>query len=110
MTKVTFFQTEEGVPVGFDVSGHAGYAEAGNDIVCAAISALTIATVNSLEKLTRDPVHVEQDEKTARISVRISKDHSEGADVLLRSLSLALSDLKAVEFYRDFIDLVFEEV
>ena len=34
---------------GFDVSGHAEYAPYGEDIVCAAVSILTIATVNSLE-------------------------------------------------------------
>lgn len=33
---------------GFSVSGHAGYAEQGKDIVCSAISALTINCVNSL--------------------------------------------------------------
>lgn len=34
----------------FRVEGHAGYAERGEDIVCAAVSALTIAAVNGLEK------------------------------------------------------------
>ena len=53
---------------------------------------------------------MEQDEENARVSVRISSDHSEKADVLLRSLAQGLSDLEAVESYRDFIDLVFEEV
>ena len=36
----------------FISKGHAGYAEAGQDIVCAAVSALIITTVNSLEKFT----------------------------------------------------------
>ena len=34
--------------------GHAGYAEEGQDIVCAAVSALIINTVNSLETFTDD--------------------------------------------------------
>lgn len=33
----------------FEVSGHAGYAEAGQDIVCAAVTALTFSAVNGLE-------------------------------------------------------------
>ena len=33
--------------------GHAGYAEEGQDIVCAAVSALIITTVNSLENLRK---------------------------------------------------------
>jgi hypothetical protein len=36
----------------FSVRGHAGYAEAGSDIVCAAVSVLTIHTVNAIETLT----------------------------------------------------------
>ncbi len=36
----------------FSISGHAAYDEHGKDIVCAAISAVSIGTVNSIEKLT----------------------------------------------------------
>ena len=36
MTTVTFL-TEESRIVGFEVSGHSGYADAGEDIVCAAV-------------------------------------------------------------------------
>ncbi|MCI1654971.1 MAG: ribosomal-processing cysteine protease Prp [Lachnospiraceae bacterium] len=34
------------------VSGHAGYAPPGNDIICAAVSALTQSLASSLEALT----------------------------------------------------------
>ena len=39
MTRCEFF-TEDDRITGFSVSGHSGYAEAGSDIVCAAISAV----------------------------------------------------------------------
>ena len=39
--------------------GHAGYAEEGQDIICAAVSALIISTVNSLETLTKDHFRLE---------------------------------------------------
>ena len=42
--------------------GHAGYAEEGQDIVCAAVSALIITTVNSLEKFTEEQIEAEADE------------------------------------------------
>ena len=38
----------------FVSKGHAGYAEEGQDIVCAAVSVLVINTVNSLETFTDD--------------------------------------------------------
>ncbi|MEF2968028.1 ribosomal-processing cysteine protease Prp [Paenibacillus sp. M1] len=37
---------------GFKVSGHAGYADRGEDIVCAGVSAVTVGTVNAIEALT----------------------------------------------------------
>ena len=50
MTTVTFL-TEESRIIGFEVSGHSGYADAGEDIVCAAITSavrLVEATVNDV--------------------------------------------------------------
>ena len=36
------------------MQGHAGYAEPGQDIVCAAVSALVINTINAIEAFTED--------------------------------------------------------
>ena len=38
----------------FSIDGHAEYAEAGQDIVCAGVSALVINTINSIEEFTED--------------------------------------------------------
>ena len=38
MTTVSF-RTEEGRVTGFDASGHSGWAEAGEDLLCASITA-----------------------------------------------------------------------
>lgn len=48
------FQTERGQYRRFQIDGHAGYADAGEDIVCAAVSALVINAVNSIEQFTDD--------------------------------------------------------
>ncbi|MGN7453219.1 ribosomal-processing cysteine protease Prp [Paenibacillus pasadenensis] len=37
--------------VAFSVEGHARYAKAGKDIVCAGVSAVTVGTVNAIEVL-----------------------------------------------------------
>ena len=50
MTRVEF-TTEDDRITGFTVSGHSGYAEAGSDIVCAAVSAavaMAEATINDV--------------------------------------------------------------
>lgn len=41
---------------GITVSGHAGYAEAGKDIVCAGVTALVQGLIRSIEGLTRDQI------------------------------------------------------
>ena len=49
MTTITFSKNQDGSYLGFDCFGHAGYAQAGDDIVCAGISALVINMINSLD-------------------------------------------------------------
>lgn len=44
---------------GLTVDGHAGYAETGNDIICAAISALAQGLLHSLDALIEDSVSSE---------------------------------------------------
>ena len=39
---------------GYQVQGHAGYARKGEDIICSAVSVLTINAANSIEEFTDD--------------------------------------------------------
>ena len=59
MIRVKFYR-KEGRFFGFQLKGHAGYAEPGEDILCSAVSALAINTVNSLEELTKDRLIAEE--------------------------------------------------
>ena len=107
MTKVTILQNSEKECVGFDVFGHAGYAEEGEDIVCAAISVLVINTMNAIETYT--DVHYTQDVSDGNISYRIKKPNNE-TTLLLNTMILGLQSLEENEIYTDYIDLIFEEV
>ena len=75
MIKVTIYQSSEGEILGFAIQGHAGYAESGSDIVCAAVSVLAQNTVNSIEQFTQDgfSADVDEEEKEDCIS-RWSRD------------------------------------
>ncbi len=44
---------------GIEIHGHAGYAEAGKDIVCAGMTALTQTLIRSMQGLTRDEIEYE---------------------------------------------------
>jgi len=52
MVTIEIARDEAGRIRKFYVSGHAGYAASGQDIVCAGISAVTVGAVNAIEKLT----------------------------------------------------------
>ena len=52
MVRVTLRKDDAGRYYGFKVEGHAEYSEKGSDIVCAAVSMLSINTANAIEQLT----------------------------------------------------------
>lgn len=58
-TMIKIFVTQAGIIYGFEVSGHSGYAEKGNDIVCAGVSTVAQNTVISLQTYTTDRVQSE---------------------------------------------------
>lgn len=87
--------------VGFDVSGHAGYAGYGNDIVCAAVSTLTINAINTLSEV----VHCEITEKSygcGHITFEVSGNVSVFAELVLKSTRLGFASIK--ESYSQYID------
>ena len=54
MIQVDVYSDSKGCTTGVEVKGHAGYDEYGKDIVCAAVSVLTVNMANSVEKFTDD--------------------------------------------------------
>ena len=50
MIEVTIKENISGYITGITVKGHAGYAQKGTDIVCAAVSILTFSTLEALKK------------------------------------------------------------
>ena len=60
MIKITIYQNQSGKYQRLHCIGHAGFAKAGEDIVCAGISALVINTLNAIEKLTDEAFRPEQ--------------------------------------------------
>ncbi|MGN8885763.1 ribosomal-processing cysteine protease Prp [Blautia sp. HCP28S3_G10] len=78
--------------ISFTSRGHAGYAEEGQDIICAAVSVLVINTVNSLERLTGDHIEVKEDD--GFVSFTFTEPVSEGGTLLMDSLILGLTEIQ----------------
>lgn len=66
---------------GFSVSGHAGYENAGKDIICASVSALVINTVNAVDALTENVCACEQD-SSGSIKFKFSSDSDEPRTII----------------------------
>ena len=69
MTKVVFFRSA-GSYYGFEEQGHADYADAGQDILCAALSAMTMLIINTVEVAYASDVDYDIDEGATTIKVR----------------------------------------
>ena len=69
MTKIVFFR-ENGHFYGFEEQGHTGFGESGNDILCAALSAMTMLIINTLEISYAADVDYQIDEGATNIKVR----------------------------------------
>ncbi len=110
MIHVTIFENDRKVCVGFHTEGHAGYADTGNDIVCAAASVLIINTINAIERYTDDSFTLDTEEESGRIDCRFKEKTSKDTDLLLNTMILGLSDMAQDDHYADYIDLTFQEV
>ena len=89
MTTVTFF-TEGTRIIGFDAKGHSGYADAGSDIVCAAVtSAVRVvdATINDVLGLAAS---VKVHQKSGSIEFRLPGGLSAMAENTCQSLLAGL--------------------
>ena len=108
MTTITIYRDHNKNEKGFEIKGHACFATNGKDIVCAAISILTQNTINSIETYAGDACSYKEDENSGYMKYLILNIPSEKADLLLKSLSLGLSQIS--QNYKKYVKLKFEEV
>ena len=106
MIRVKFYRRNDRF-FGFQLAGHAEYAEPGEDILCSAVSALAINTVNCLEQLTEDRLIVE--ERDGMLRAKISGKVSETSHILIRSLQIGLCDIYK-EYGDTYVRIFFKEV
>ena len=105
MTKCEFF-TEGDRITGFTVSGHSGYAEQGQDIVCAAISAVVTmaeATINDVCG-AKAKVRVKDEQARITLTLPVSCDEEESVQAVLAGMMLTLMGLR--DDYPDYIEVL----
>ena len=112
MTTVCFYKTN-GIYYGFEEKGHTGFAESGEDILCSALSAMTMLLINTIECSYDSIVDYTIDEKTTDIKLiaksalpKYEKDEKKQYAVsgLIQAYFFQLMDL--VEDYYDYLDVI----
>jgi uncharacterized protein YsxB (DUF464 family) len=111
MTTITFYKTG-GFYYGFEEQGHTGYGESGDDVLCAALSSMTMFLINAIEVSYACDVDYKIDEKSTDIRViaksalpKYEKDEKKQFAVsgLIQAYFFQLMDL--VEEYYEFLDV-----
>ena len=104
MTNVTFSSREDKL-LSVDILGHAGYADEGEDIVCAAISSAVMLTHALLFDVQRIPVDtlIEDDGAHIRITLPQGAGMERGQDAL-RALRLHFTELE--QNYSEFLSVM----
>ena len=111
MTTVVFYKSD-GAFYGFEEQGHTGFAESGDDILCSALSSMTMLIINAIEVSYACDVEYTIDEKTTDIRViaksalpKYEKDEKKRFAVsgLIQAYFFQLMDL--VEEYYEYLDV-----
>ena len=93
MIKFTTVSDTDGKITQFTVNGHSGFAESGSDIVCASVSSVVWLTINGIEK--QNLAKLSYEERDGFVTCTISDKKDNGADVLLDSMVMFITELSA---------------
>ena len=105
MTRVEFFDRDDKIS-GFCVSGHSGYAEAGADIVCAAVSTAVQFASITIEEVLGNRCKTKVNEEEARITLTLPAtcEDEDAVRAVLTGMMLTLCELR--EQYPDYIEVM----
>ena len=104
-----FYRDSSGHYRGFAVKGHAGYGAYGSDIICAAVSALSINAANSIENFSSDRATVRTEEEKGSLYLRLDTSKDEASQLFLKSLELGLKNIRD-QYGSKYLKILYKEV
>ena len=97
MIKVSFLKKGESF-IGFELSGHSGYAEEGSDIVCSAVSSVAYMVANTVTEVIGERASITLDDGYMKF---IPENSSESVQVIFKGMALHLNAL--AQQYSDYM-------
>ncbi len=89
MIKVSFLKKGEDF-IGFELSGHSGYAEEGSDIICSAVSSVAYMVANTVTEVIGEKASVTIDDGYMKF---IPEKASDEIQILFKGMTLHLNAL-----------------
>ncbi len=102
MIRAKFTFGTDGSVTGFSINGHSGYADEGEDIICASVSSaayMTANTVTEIIKITPDALS----ENDGFMELRLNGADAEKAKDILSGFLLHMTELE--KMYPNFIKI-----
>lgn len=99
-------QTRDAI-IEFTISGHAGFADPGEDIVCAGVSAISFGTINAIQALLQIELDIEMEQESGFLHCVIpsvpTEDTHEKIQLLLAAMVISLESIAAQ--YGDYVTI-----
>lgn len=107
MTRVILYRAADGLLRGFEMQGHADFADRGEDIICAAISAISqtamIALFDREGLALSGESHIDEGYLRAIISEKAGDIQKRDANIVLNAMRLGLVSLQ--QTYGEYIKI-----
>lgn len=97
MIRVNIYRKPDGTITSFKMSGHANYADHGQDIVCAGASAVAFGTINAVIALTDVKLNIEQGESgflQCKVPQKVSQEAFDQVQLLLEGMVVSLQTIE----------------
>ena len=89
-----------------EISGHADFAEHGQDLVCAGVSSISVGILNALEELAEGECSLQMD--SGFISIHVLNRHNETIQLILKVMLIQFQTM--AETYKKYIQIQKMEV
>lgn len=101
MINLTILKSNDAITT-IQAKGHSGYAVAGQDIVCSAVSTIMQTTLNGLLEVVKADVDYQIDEQIPFLRISINEQDKQ-AQILMKSAYLALKQIAGD--YKNYIKI-----
>lgn len=94
MIKVEIYRNGQGHITGYKVSGHAGFAEEGQDIICSAVSAVTQTPILGLERHLKLKPSVKTNLEDGILEVALNSAPNDLTEAILETMFYGIQSIE----------------